>query len=267
MNDLIYHIPLHRLPDYRIGRLIVRASDPAALIAALSSADPERIVGVQLQSLDADSEPLNAWGLGLPVELSLAAPADFPKLYRHVNLLEAHPLRVAIPVVPGFAKAVKVALALNFAVRLELGQPEPAALEELAEVLEFYLRQSTVAQPIDYFQGALLGFYHQQAQPLWVILDEEPTLLRWVADDGVESLYGRLAGVAIPVIAEADLSVWIEQVLAAGEECQTCAFRQSCGGYFKWPRPDYPCAGVKRLFGALRDAADELRRDLEAAPT
>jgi hypothetical protein len=35
MNPLIYNIPAHRLPDDRAGGLIVRASDPAALIAAL----------------------------------------------------------------------------------------------------------------------------------------------------------------------------------------------------------------------------------------
>lgn len=268
MNELIYHIPLHRLPDYRTGRLMVRAGDPAALVTTLSTQDPERIVAVQLLSLEIDSEPMNAWASGLPIELLLTDPAaEFPSLYRHVNLLDQHPVWAAIPVRPGFAKAVKVALALNFAVRLELGQPEPALIEELAEVLEFYLRQSTVAQPIDYFQGALLGFYHQEPAPLWAIFNEDPTELRYVADDGAESFYGRLAGVNSTVAPDAGLQVWMEQVLATGEECQTCEFRQSCGGYFKWPRQDYDCAGVKRLFGALRDAADELRRDLEAAPT
>ena len=264
MNELIYNIPLHRLPDCRMGRLIVRASEPAALVAALSAEDPARIVAVQLLSLEADSEPMNAWASGLPVELTMADPAaEFPLLYRHVNLLDQHPVRVAIPVRPGFANAVKVALALNFAVRLEPGQPEPALIEELAAVLEFYLRQPTVAQPIDYFQGVLLGFYHQEFTPLWAILDEDPAWLRYIADDGAESLYERLAGVEITVAPEAGLEVWIEQVLAAGEECQTCEFRQSCGGYFKWPRRDYDCAGVKRLFGALCDAAAELRRDLD----
>jgi len=268
MNELIHNIPLHRLPDYRMGRWIVRAGDPAALVAALSTEDPERIVAVQLLSLEADSEPMNAWAPGLPVELTMADPAaEFPLLYRHVNLLQEHPVRVVIPVRPGFINAVKVALALNFAVRLEPGQPTPALIEELMTVVEFYLHQSTVAQPIDYFQGILLGFYHQEPAPLWAVLDEDPAWLRYVADDGAESLYGRLAGVDITVAPDAGLAVWMEQILAAGAECQTCEFRQSCGGYFKWPRPDYDCAGVKRLFRTLRDAAAELRRDLDVGPT
>jgi hypothetical protein len=124
MNELIHNIPLHRLPDYRMRRLIVRAGEPSALVAALSAEDPTRIVAVQLLSLEADSEPMNAWMPGLPVELMMADPAaEFPLLYRHVNLLDQHPVRVVIPVRPGFANAVKVALALNFAVRLEPGQP------------------------------------------------------------------------------------------------------------------------------------------------
>ncbi|MFZ1829558.1 MAG: hypothetical protein WAW42_12505 [Candidatus Competibacteraceae bacterium] len=264
MNELLHNIPLHYLPDCRMRRLILRTGEPSALGAALSAQDPTRIVAVQLLSLEADSEPLNAWMPGLPVELMMADPAaEFPLLYQHVNLLDQHPVRVVIAVRPGFADAVKVALALDFAVRLEPGQPAPALIEELASVLEFYLHQPTVAYPVDYFQGALLGFYHQEPVPLWVILDEDPAWLRYVADDGVESLYGRLAEVAITVALDAGLEVWMEQVLAVSEECRACEFRQSCGGYFKWPRQDYDCVGVKRLFGLLRGAADELRHDVE----
>lgn len=264
MSELLYNIAFNRLPDNRTEPLIVRASDPAALVATLTAEDPARIVAVQLVSLAADSEPLNAWTPGLPVELVMTDPAaEFPLLYRHTHLLDHHPVRAVIPVQPGFAKAVTVAAALDFAVRLDVGQPDPALIEELAAVLEFYLRQSTVAQPIDYFQGVLLGFYHQEPASLWVVLDEDPDRLRYVADDGTESLYGRLAGVEITVALDSGLGVWIDQVLAAGEECRTCEFRQSCGGYFKWPRQNYDCAGVKQLFGTLRDAADELRHDLE----
>ncbi len=139
MPELIYNIPLHRLPDCRIGRWIVRASAPEALVATLSVEDPERVVALQLLSLAADTEPLNAWAPGLPVELAMTDPAvEFPLLYRHTNLLDQHPVRVVIPVRPGFAKAVKTAVALNFSVRLEPGQPEPALIEELATVLNIF---------------------------------------------------------------------------------------------------------------------------------
>ena len=175
-------------------------------------------------------------------------------------------MRVIIPVQPGFAKSVKVAVSLHFAVWLEPGQPEPAQIEELIEVMAFYLRQPTVAQPVEFFHSALLGFYHDDPAPLWAVLDADPQCLRYVADDGAERLPGRLAGIETTVAADADLGAWITQALATADECWNCEFRASCGGYFKWPHRDYDCAGVKRLFGLLRDAAAELRRDIDSAP-
>lgn len=267
MNERIYNLPPHCVPSGSMERIIVRTHEPVALPAASAMEDPERVVAVQLLSLQADSEPLNAWAPGLPVELVMADPAtEFPLLYRHTPLLEQHPVRVVIPVQSGFYKAVKAAVALDFPVRLDIGQPSSALIEELEAVLKFYLHQSTVAQPIEYFQGILLSFYHQEPVSLWVILDENPQWLRYVADDGEVSLHGRLAGVSAALEANANLDVWMEQVLAAHEQCRSCEFLHHCGGYFKWPCPDYDCAGVKRLFGELRDAAAELHRDLEAAP-
>ena len=267
MNEYIYEVPVERVPAYRGQQLIVRAHEPVALATTLADEESERIVGVRLLSLAADSEPLNAWRPGLPVDLAMADPAtEFPLLYRHAELLDHHPVRVIIPVRPGFAKAVKVAVALHFAVWLEPGQPDPALVEELVEVMAFYLRQPSVAEPVEFFHSALLGFYHDDPAPLWVVLDADPQCLRHVADDGAESLPGRLAGVEAAIAADADLGEWIAQVLATADECRTCEFLASCGGYFKWPRHDYDCAGVKRLFGLLRDAAAELRRDLGSAP-
>ncbi len=263
MNELIYDIPVAQLPVYRGQRLIVRSREPAMLPSLLAAEDPDAIVGIRLLSLEADSEALNAWAPGLPLELVMADPAaEFPLLYRHTNLLDNHPVRVMIPACPGFGKAVKVAVALDFAVRLEVGQPEPALIEELAEVVTFYLRQPTVAQPIEYFHSVLLGFYHDDPAPLWMLLDEDPHDLRYVSDAGVESLPGRLAGIAVDLAVETEQGEWIERVLAAGEDCRSCEFVRSCGGYFKWPNRDYDCAGVKRLFGQLQEAAAELRRDL-----
>ncbi|WP_169247682.1 hypothetical protein, partial [Candidatus Competibacter phosphatis] len=83
---------------------------------------------------------------------------NFPCCIATATLLDNHPTRVIVPVAPGFGKAVKVAVSLDFAVRLEVEQPEPALIEEMAAVLEFYLHQSTVAQPIEYFHGSLQGF-------------------------------------------------------------------------------------------------------------
>ncbi len=268
MSELIHEVSVERVVAHHGQRLIVRAREPAVLTTTLTDEQLERVVGARLLSLAADSEPLHGWAPGLPVDLIMTDPdTEFPLLYRHVELLDHHPARVIVPARPGFAKAVKVAISLNFAVWLEPGQPEPALVEELVEVMAFYLRQPTVAQPVEFFHSALLGFYHDEPMSLWEVLDTDPRYLRVVAADGAESLPGRLAGVEIPVATDADLGEWIARILATADECQGCEFLASCGGYFKWPRRDYPCAGVKRLFGLLRDAAAELRRDLGSIPS
>lgn len=160
-DPYLYDIPVARLGAYSGQRLIVRASEPASLPALLANQDPEGVVGVRLLALDADSEALNPWGPGLPLELAMTDPAtQFPLLYQHVNLLDNHPVRVAIPVRPGFGKAVKVAVALDFAVRLDVGQPEPVLVEEMIDVMEFYLRQQTSRNRLSFFTVVLLGFYH-----------------------------------------------------------------------------------------------------------
>lgn len=269
MNKIIYNIPLQHLATSNAERLIVRTADPQALVTALSAENPARIIAAQLTAPYANTEPLNAWSAGLPLELLLGDPLqEFPLLYHHVNLLEQHPVWILVPLLPGFTKAVKVALALNFAVRLDLGQPTQHQVAELLELLDFYLHQSSVAQSIDFFQGTLLGFYHQQPLPLWVIFDEPPHSLRYVAEDGRESLIGRLAAVDIkPQAVDSDLNAWVDEVLASAPACQSCAFRPNCGGYFQWPQQNYDCTGVKELFGVLQSAAEELRQDLQAAPS
>ena len=267
MDEPVYNLPPPLLSAYRHGCWVVRTSNPALLPVELTEQDFERLIAVQLLSLEADSEAFNAWAPGLLIELVMSDPAnEYPLLYRHTNLLDNHPVRVIIPVQPGFIKAVKVAVSLDFAVRLEVKQPDAALIEELVAALEFYLHQPTVAQPIEFFHGVLLGFYHDDPIPLWAIQEEDPQYLRYIADDGAESCYGRLAGnddCNALRVAEADLQRWIDQVLATATDCRRCEFLRSCGGYFKWPQQNYNCAEVRRLFGKIRAAAVELRRDLE----
>ena len=135
-------------------------------------------------------------------------------------------------------------------VRVPLGQREVLGVVWDAEQATGELPEGAALRPV---AGVLEGV--------------DPHCWRYVADEGTESLPGRLAGGEFAVAPDAGLDVWMEQALATADECRTCAFLQNCGGYFKWPHRDYACAGVKRLFGELREAAAELRRDLASAPT
>ena len=233
MTTIVYHIPMTLVAAYRGRRVIVRSQDPTALVKVLPESELENLVGVQLLSLTTDADALADWGYAVPVELAMLHPeTEFPLLYRHAKLLDKHPLRVAIPVVPGFSKAVKIATSLQFGVKLEVGQPDPATVEELHTVLAFYLHHSSVSQPIEYFHSTLLSFYHRDPVTLWDIQEEDPASLRYITEDGQETIARRFVSGNVGTVA-GDLDAFLTDlkaaVLAEEEECSHCEFFANCG--------------------------------------
>jgi hypothetical protein len=263
MRTVVYNIPVHLVPAYRGREVLVRAQDPTALVHALPDSDIEKLVSVQLLSLTADVDALADWGYGVPVELIMRSPeTEFPLLYRHAKLLDKHPVRVSIPALPGLFKAVKIASALRFPIKLDVGQPDPVAIEALQAVLDFYLHHPSVSQPVEFFHTSLLSFYNQAPVPLWDVQEDDPAYVRYVTDDGRETIARRPVGIHVT----GDLGFFVahlqQELLAERGECCACEFLAHCGGYFKWPRKDYGCSGVKTLFRTLRDASESLRHDL-----
>jgi hypothetical protein len=265
MNTVIYNIPTNLVPAYRGREVIVRSRSPAELVEALSESDLENLVGVQLLSLLADVDPLADWGYAVPVELVMQDPVtEFALLYRHAKLLDKHPVRVSIPVIPGLCQAVKVASALQFTVKLELGQPGPAAIEEMRAVLDFYLHHTSVSQPIEFFHTSLISFYDGDPVTLWDLQEDNPAYVRYVMEDGAERVARRLVSASVNGELDSLVADLQSELLNERSECCECEFFENCGGYFKWPDKDYKCDGVKSVFRTLKDAADELRHDLMA---
>ena len=261
-----YNVPLAFIDSYPDHPLIVRATDPAAVVQNVSP-HLNRLVALQLLDISADLEELDGWNPGLPIEVVLADPeVETMKLYRLCRLQRSHPVRVVVPIVPGFSKAVRVASFLQLPVKLEGAQPDPELIEELSEALDFFLHNKAVSQPIEYFSGLLTTLIHKQPVTLWDIQEEHPALVRYVDERGAETLARR------PFTAEnEDLNSFqfelTKRVLSPESECSSCEFFLNCGGYFKWPDPDFSCAGIKHVFRRLRHAAFELHDDLSLYPT
>jgi hypothetical protein len=264
---MVYNIPVILVEAYHGRRLIVRSQHPSELVERLSEKDLENLSYIQLFSLTVETDPLTRWGEGIPVELVMQDPkTEFPLLYKHAKLFDTHPIRVAIPVAPGFSKAVKLAVPLNFAVKLEVTQPDSALMEEMSQVLSFYLHHSTASEPIEYFHSLLLAFYHQNPVTLWTIQEEDPAYIRYITDQGEETLPPRLAGTNVRYDLDSFLEAFKKELLAEKGECYECEFFENCGGYFKWPQKAFSCEGVKTLFRTLKEAAGELRKDLNSFP-
>lgn len=266
VDSLVYHIPIAQLEAYRGRGLIVRSAQPSELVARLDADDLTNLAYVQLMSLRSDPDALVQWADGLPIELLLDHQAlDFALLYRYAKLLDNHPVRVSLPVTTGFDKAARLACSLQFAVRLDIGQPSARLVEQLARLLHDYLHRSTISQPIEFFHSMLLGLCRHEPVSLWAIQEEDPALIRYVDQQGDECPPGRLAEADVGLDASGFVERWSRTLVAEGGECSECPFFSACRGYFKWPRRDYDCDGVKALLDTLWQAADELRGDLAAA--
>jgi len=265
MSSIVYNIPLSLAAVYRGEQIIVRFQDSSRLVATFREADLENLLYVQLLSLTADLDTLANWGCGVPVDVVMRNPeSEFSTLYRHAKLLDKHPIRVSIPVMPGFSKAVKLAASLRFAVKLEVGQPDPGLIDEMSSVLDFFLHHSSVSQPVEYFQSSLLAFYNHQATTLWSIQEEDPARIRYITDDGEEIVSPRLRGAKVTGRIDSFVYDFKSSLIASASECCGCEFLENCGGYFKWPRGEYSCDGVKSIFRTLKGAAAELKNDLSA---
>jgi len=265
MDSCIYNIPAALVDAYQGRRIIVRSHDPAELASILAEENTENLSCLQILSLAADIGPLLLAEASVPLDLVMSFPnSDYPQLYELAPLLTRHPVRVTMPVVPGFAKAVRLASSLNFAVKLTVTQPDPELVQKMSEVLDYYLHRSTVSQPIEFFHSLLMAFMKEEPLNLWTILEEDPALFRYITNRGEESIFPRWVGADVGRKPPYFLETFIIKLLVEEGECTTCEFLTNCSGYFKWPQKEYACENVKALLKVLKEAADELRKDLAA---
>jgi hypothetical protein len=214
---------------------------------------------LQVEGLLGDQEvwAMAAQGSVTPaLDVILTDPAtEFSGLYRLVDVRLVREVRVTMPAIPGFMKALRLAAALQLRVRLLPGQPSAEALAELTEAAHFYLHDPMVETPVEFFHSLLAAFRGMGDGTLWRFLEVDPAVFshRDAADRELHA----------PDFVETHLA----HLLHDGAECATCRWQTVCAGYFKWPDPAYDCAGVKELFATLEAAAEEIGRDLASQET
>jgi len=265
MPPIIYNIPASMLDMYKGRSLVIRTHNLSELKKSLTPDVLKNLVNIQLLTLK-DTALRNSHICDAPLDVMVSDPlSDLPRLYNYKQWVKKYPVRVSVPVVPGFIKIVKLSAALNFAVRLLPQQPGREQVEEMVQVLHFYLHQSTVSQPIEFFHTMLFAFFNDEAVNLWTILEENPLQSRYITDHGRETLSARLADIELPD----DLSVFevtvIKPLREKTLECNSCEFLANCDTYFKWPNREFRCDGVKSLLRMLQKAAAELKRDYAAS--
>ena len=254
-DPIVYNIPVAMVDAYRGRTLVVRSGDPAEIIAAISVKDAENLAYVQVLGLGAAIDSLARWECRVPLDLVVERPeADLPLLYRYSPLLADHPIRVSVPMLHGFAKVARLAVSLDFAVKIEGAQPAPDLTRELLHAADDYLHRAAVAVPIEFMHSLFLAFYRQDAVTLWDIQEENPGRLRYVTDQGEETVSKRFAGMDLPCDLDDFPARYLAGLIAEKRECSDCEYLHHCAGYFKWPQADYRCDGVKTLFRNMLQA-------------
>lgn len=238
---------------YNDGPFLVRVTSPEEFSLWLGDPSPG-LEGIRVEGLISDPE---VWALAaqgadeLPLDVVLDDPArEYSALYRLVDVRMVRPVRVTIPAKPGFLKALRLAASIQIPVRLLPGQPDREMLTELMAAANFYLRDSMVEAPVEFFHSVLATFRGWGGGNLWDILEEIPAVFS-CRDHAGQVLHS-------PDLVETHLA----RLVDAGAECAACRWQTLCAGYFKWPDPAYACSGVKEIFALLESAAEEITRDL-----
>ena len=227
---------------------------------------PPGLRWLQVEGMLADAD---AWAevahtdSDIPLDIVLSDPAsEFSDLYRLVDASAVCDIRVTVPVLPGSAKAVRLAAALRLPVRLLPGQPNGEALDELRAILDIYLHEPTVEAPVEFFHSLLVAACGAKDVSLWVILEHDPDTIRRYNAGGQTDF----PATDDPNEREFTPSGFVEKhlnsLISQGGECAACPWQRPCRGYFKWPDPSYSCEGIKGLFSTIEAAGIEIRRDM-----
>jgi hypothetical protein len=199
----------------------------------------------------------------VPLDVVLADPAaEFCDLYRLVDVCAVRDVRVSLPAAPGLLKAVKLATPLGLPIRILPGQPTPEVLVELSETLEFYLHETMVEVPVEFFHSLLASACGANSGSIWTIVEEDPAEFLHCDPEGNPRLPRSSGRAGDERSLAAFVETHFERLIEQGAECAACPWSEVCRGYFKWPEPSYSCAQVKPLLSRIAAAATEICRDL-----
>jgi hypothetical protein len=266
VSELVYHLPISLWGGYRTRRVVLQAETTLELAEHWLPEAGDCVEYVRIFSPQGGAATRLPGDPSFPLDLYLRRPSEeLGVLYEYSPLLRNRALRVSLPLVPGFSKAVKLGAALGYAVCLLPLQPDESLRRELLETLAFYLHHHSVQEPVEFFQGVLKAFFQNEPLTIWQVLEEDPARDRYVGPDGRENSGQRLSLLPPDTPPGNLISAFLKGLLAEGWECAGCEFRPVCQGYFKWPEREYVCHVPRAVFTALRQAAAELAAETAAA--
>ncbi len=256
-----YNIPASLVNSFRDKKVVVRSKNAAELVDSLAEVARDQLIYLQLLSL-VDPAPLSKLSEPVQLDLVMQGDSEFSHLYRFAELGKSHPIRVTVPLSQGCARTVKLAISLDFRVKLRLTLLDDTLVDELTGILEYYLHHRTASQPIEFFHSVLMAFYLKQVVTVWDIQEENPSRFRYVSESGRIEFPRPLLTDYGPADGNCFLDDYKMQLFLEQGDCSACLYFSVCLGYFKIPDKNFDCRGVKKLFQMIKDACTELENSL-----
>jgi hypothetical protein len=275
MNDsALVSIPARLSVDIDSPNLAIR-SESCEDIAIACKTFGERVKGVELEGLAEDLHSLSSLPLGLPVLIKLH-PRDASHLYTNAWLADRFALEALMDIDKGLLKGVKTAASAMVPVTLNLEELSDAG--ELMSVLNYYLHDTHLQVPVEFFHSMLSAYLRGTTAALTDIYSESPTEYLYVDRSGRVTASERLAragrffgtvsgGLKIDEKSQLyrDLLDRKKHLVLSGSKCVSCERFDLCKGYLRFVDANFDCDPFLEVFGEIKAKAKEIADDLAKA--
>ncbi|MCL4540484.1 MAG: hypothetical protein M1378_12950 [Bacteroidetes bacterium] len=254
--------------------LVVRSESCEEIVAAYKTLD-ERIKEVELEGLGEDLHSLSALPLGLPVRIKLH-PEDAPNLYTNTWLSDRFSLEALMDVDKGILQGVKIATSAMVPVTVNLEELNDAG--ELMSVLNYYLHDTHLQVPVDFFHSMISAYLQGTTLALPDLYTESPAHFLYVDELGKVSASARLARAgrflgtfsdSLQIDEESqlykDLLDRKKNLVLSGSKCVSCERFDLCEGYLRFVDANFDCGPFLEVFNEIKAKVKEIADDLAGA--
>ena len=273
-DSILVSIPARLALDVDCDNLLVRSGSCEEIVSAFMNLG-ERLKEVEFEGLGEDLHSLSALPLGFPVVLKLH-PGVAPHLYTNAWLGDRFSLEVLMDVDKGLLQGVKTVTSAMVPVTMNLEEISDSA--ELMPVLNYYLHDTHVQVPVEFFHSMISSCLRGATVALSDFYAESPTQFLYVDESRRVTASARLAragkffgtvagGLKIDEESQLykDLLDRKKNLVLSGSKCIACEGFDLCGGYLRFVDTHFDCDPFLEVFKEIKAKAKEIADDLAKA--
>ncbi|HON45506.1 MAG TPA: hypothetical protein P5543_04055 [Planctomycetota bacterium] len=235
MEEICYIVPIKYVPQFHNHELIVQIQNIHELAQLLESNIQLNIRYFQIINIHENWKNILQYTGPVPLDVIIQHPeTEYSLLYRYTEFGQ---IRANISCKLGCFKAIKLAAALHFPVRLDMNHAPNIPWNEWQQIFHFYTTNPCVTEPIEPFHSLLHAQYQNISINLWDILEENPKYIQIINDQGQ---------IKTPPHSIID------------SECQQCPYFSTCQAY--WKKNSASCT-MQPLFTLIQETASQLHQD------